>query len=207
MLKCSTFLFIALSVSVSSVTAQTIPGANDPDLKEILAYQLTMPKVLKMMQATRNFAEAVKNDPRFKRQQAIEAELEQLRDKEEMTDADVARVEKLEAELETLERATDLSGDNTSSLSQMAAAMKKEPLIANALSAAGVDAREYATFMLAYFQAGMVHGMTKSGLVKEIPKQLAATVNMDNVKFVAEHEKELEALTKEFESLNRRRQQ
>ena len=201
MITRSAFLVFALCVCASPLAAQTIPGTDDPDFKEVVAYQLTMPKVQKMMQATRNFAEALKNDPRFKRQQAIEAELDKLREKEEPTEADGARIEKLEAELEQLENSTDLAGDNNRTLSELAAAMNKEPMMAKAFAAAGVDAREYAKFMLAYMQAGMVHGMMKSGMVKEVPKNLAASVNMDNVKFVAEHEKELEALMKEFEAL------
>lgn len=201
MITRSTFLVFALCVCAAPLAAQTIPGTDDPDFKEVVAYQLTMPKVQKMMQATRNFAEAIKNDPRFKRQQAIEAELDKLREKEEPTEADGARIEKLEAELEELENSTDLAGDNNRTLSELAAAMNKEPMMAKAFAAAGVDAREYAKFMLAYMQAGMVHGMMKSGMVKEVPKNLAASVNMDNVKFVAEHEKELEALMKEFEAL------
>jgi hypothetical protein len=202
MINRSTFFVLALCLFAAPLAAQTIPGTDDPDFKEVVAYQLTMPRVQKMMQATRNFAEAIKNDPRFKRQQAIEAELDKLREKEEPSEADGARIEKLEAELEQLENSTGFGTDNNNrTLSELAAAMNKEPLIAKALASAGVDAREYAKFMLAYMQAGMVHGMMKSGMVKEVPKNLAASVNMDNVKFIAEHEQELEALMKEFEKL------
>jgi hypothetical protein len=49
---------------------------------------------------------------------------------------------------------------------------------------------------MAAFQAGMVAGMMKQGLIKEVPPEMAATVNMDNVKFVQEHEAELEAFGK-----------
>ena len=44
-----------------------------------------------------------------------------------------------------------------------------------------------AKFMLAYMQAGMIHGMMKSGMIKEVPKNLAAQVSMENVKFFKEH--------------------
>ena len=47
----------------------------------------------------------------------------------------------------------------------------------------------------------MIAGMMKSGLVKEVPKELAASVNMDNVKFVQEHEAELAAFAKAMEGL------
>ena len=192
----------ALVLAFTSVAAaQGVQGTDDPDYKEIVAYRLTMPTVQKMGQATRNMAEAIKNDPRFKRQQAVEAELKKIAAKDDLTDADQARIEKLEKELEELENSSGLSSENTKTLSDMANAIKKEPAIAKALADAGVDAREYAKFMLAYFQAAMVHGMMKSGLVKEVPKDLAASVNMENVKFVAEHEKEFEAFGKEMQAL------
>lgn len=189
----------------SSAAAQGVPGTDDPDYKEILAYRLTLPTVQKMGQATRNMAEAIKNDPRFKRQQALEAEIEKLDAKSDLTEADQARLDKLEQELEELENSSALGADSKDTLSDMAAAIKKEPAIAKALTDAGVDAREYATFMLAYFQAAMVHGMMKSGMVKDIPKELAAAVNMENVKFVAQHEKEFEAFAKEMEALRPRK--
>jgi hypothetical protein len=129
-------LVFAVVLSFASVAAaQSVRGTDDPDYKEIVAYRLTMPTVEKMGQATRKMAEAIKNDPRFKRQQALEAELDKLEAKEEPT------------------------------------------------------------------EAAMIHGMMKSGLVEEVPKELAASVNMENVKFVAEHEKELEAFGKEMQAL------
>jgi hypothetical protein len=42
----------------------------------------------------------------------------------------------------------------------------------------------------------MIAGMMKSGVVKEVPKELAATVNMENVKFMQEHEAEVEAFAR-----------
>ena len=192
----------AVALAFTSVSAaQALQGADDPDYKEIVAYRLTLPTVQKMGQATRNMAEAIKNDPRFKRQQALEAELKKIEEKDNPAEADRARIEKLQQEIEELENSSGLSSENTKTLSDMANAIKKEPAIAKALADAGVDAREYAKFMLAYFQAAMVHGMMTSGLVKGVPKELAASVNMENVKFVAEHEKEFEAFGKEMQAL------
>jgi hypothetical protein len=191
---------LVLLFSTTPLAAQTLPGTDDPDFKEVLAYRLTMPAVQRMVQAARNLAVAAKNDPRFQRQQALEAEIEKLRSKEEPSEADEARIAKLEAELEQLEKSV-FSGENTKTLSEMAAAMKKEPIVAKAFADAGVEPREFAKFMLAYFQAGMIHAMLKSGQMKEVPKNLASSVTMDNVKFVAEHEKEFEAFAKEMEAL------
>jgi hypothetical protein len=69
--------------------------------------------------------------------------------------------------------------------------------MANGLKAAGMAPREYATFMMAMLQASMVAGFKKSGMLKEIPKDVSA----ENVKFIEEHQKELEALQKEFQGL------
>ena len=100
-----------------------------------------------------------------------------------------------------MEQATTNIADNSKTLSEMAAAIEREPLAAKALAGAGISAREYVTFVLASFQAGMVAGMMKQGLIKEIPKELAATVNMDNVKFLQEHETEMAAFAKALEGL------
>ena len=72
-----------------------------------------------------------------------------------------------------------------------------------ALANAGISSREFAKFTLAYFQAGMVAGMMKQGLIKEVPKELAATVNMENVKFVQEHEAELAALAAAMKAIEK----
>lgn len=195
-------LFVVLGLALASAAlAQTVPGADDPEYKEIVSYKLTLPAVQKMSQATRNLAAAIRNDPRFKRQQAIEAELSALQEKAHPSDADGARMAKLEEELDQLEASSGFSSENTRTLSDMAAALEKEPAMAKALSDAGVEPREYATFMLAYFQAAMVHGMMKSGLVKEVPAELANSVNMDNVAFVAKHQKELDAIAREMAAL------
>jgi hypothetical protein len=199
MIKRFTFCIVLFACAIP-LAAQNLPGTDDPDFKEILAYRLTMPAVDRMVRAARNLTIAIANDPRFKRQQALEAEIENLRNKEEPTEADEARIAKLESDLEALEEST-FSGDDTKTLSDMAAAFKKEPALAKAFADAGVEPREFFTFMLAYFQAGVVHGMMKSGLVNEVPKDMAASINMENIKFVAEHEKELEGFATEMQAL------
>jgi hypothetical protein len=171
------------------------PAANDPDLKEVVAYRLTVPALNRVVQATKNMAEAVRNDPRFKRQAALEEEIQALEEKDERTEAEEERLEQLRADLEAEEQKSSET-DNPKTLSEMAAAIEKEPLAAKALADAGISARDYAKFALAYFQAGMVAGMLKQGLIKEVPPDLAATVNMENVKFVQEHEAELEEFGK-----------
>lgn len=48
-------------------------------------------------------------------------------------------------------------------------------------------------------QSGMIAGMRKAGLVKEIPKDVSA----ENVRFVEEHEAELKALQEAWEQLGK----
>ena len=185
-------LALCAVVLIPAAAVAQVPGSDDPDFKEIVAYRLTLPALQKVMQATTNMAEAAKNDPRYKQQAALEAEIKKLEDKDELTDADEARLEKLRSDLEQLETTRNPAANNQT-LSQMAAAIEREPLAAKALASAGISAREYTKFILASFQAGMVAGMMKQGLIKEVPKDLAATINMDNVKFVQDHAAELEA--------------
>jgi hypothetical protein len=174
----------------AAVLAQA-PGSNDPDYKEVVAYRLTVATMNKVMQAQRDLADAMKEDPRFIKVEGLRAEIEKLREKDDMTKADEARLEKLEEELND-----SSNNNNPQTLSQMAAAINDVPAARAALAGAGLDAREYTKFSLAAMQAGMIAGMMKSGVVKEVPKELAATVNMENVKFMQEHEAEVEAFAK-----------
>jgi hypothetical protein len=83
------------------------------------------------------------------------------------------------------------------SLTEIERAIEKEPLVAAALKKAGITAREYAKFMVVFFQSSMMHNMHKSGAVKELPP----TANMDNLKFVETHQAEFTALMAEFQAL------
>jgi hypothetical protein len=154
-----------------------------------------------VIQATRNLAAAARNDPRFKKRQALKAEIKKLEEKEEPTEADETRLEQLRADVEKLEQSVFPKSDNNQTLSQMAAAMEKEPLFKQALVSAGLTGREYAKFLFAYLSAGMVAGMMEQGVIKEVPKELAGSINMDNIKFVQAHKAELQAFQKEMQSL------
>ena len=179
----------------AAVLAQT-PGTNDPDYKEVVAYRLTVATMNKVMQAQRELTDAMKQDPRFIKVEGLQAEIKKLREKDDMTEADEARLEKLEEELSQAKGTDSSNNNNAQTLSQMAAAINNVPAAKAALAGAGLDAREYAKFSLAAMQAGMIAGMMKSGVVKEVPKELAAAVNMENVKFMQEHEAEVEAFAR-----------
>ena len=83
------------------------------------------------------------------------------------------------------------------SLSDLEAAIQREPLAVKALKSAGLSAREYAKFMLAFFQSSMLYSMQKSGAISEIPK----TANADNLKFVEANQAQITTLMAEFRAL------
>ena len=191
-------LSIALCIAVPAFAQ--LPGANDPDAKELAAYRLTVPVLDKVLQTTKNLADAAKVDPRFKKQAALKAEVKTLEAKDERSEADDARLEALREDLDNMED-TLFPKSDTQTLSEMAAVMQKEPLFAQALAAAGLTAREYAKFLFAYMSSGMVAGMMEQGTIKEVPKELATSVNLENIRFFQAHKAELQAFQKAMESL------
>jgi hypothetical protein len=196
-----------LRTAVVALLVTTMPGApvaQDPqlaaaDAKELASYRLTMETVQKVQTATRAMITALRNDPKFQRQLKVEAEIEALRKKDELTEAEQQRLLALEEEKEQLEESTDLNLGSATSLDEMEASLKKSPVVANALAQAGLAPREYGTFIMAMIQASMAAGFRKAGMIKELPKG----VNPENVKFVEEHEAELKAMQAEFEALSK----
>lgn len=198
---------LALLAFVASSTAVLARQATlDPDDKELRSYTLTTASMKQFVAATRAMMTAAKADPRYAEVMKLEAEIEKLEAKEEPSDADIERLEKLNAQLEMLEDKlpqVNMADASMKSLTDVENAIKSEPLMANALASAGMSPRDYAKFTLAFFQAAMIHGMQKSGLVKEVPKDLQATVNMANVKFIQDHEAEINALMAEFKGASK----
>jgi hypothetical protein len=200
----SLVVFAFLHLLPSAAIAQQ--GTLDADAKELKSYTLTLPALKQYVTATRNMFAAAKADPRVQALDKLEAEIDKLQEKEEFTDADSARLEKLEAERDALKEKLpnlNMADPRLKTLSDIEAAIKREPLIANALHASGMSARDYAKFTLAFFQAAMIQGMQKSGLVKEIPKELQATVNLENVKFVEANQAEISKLMAEFQAASK----
>jgi hypothetical protein len=185
-------LVLALLVSPASVRGQA--AAVDPDTREVAAYQLTVPTLQKVAGAHRQMAVALKNDPRFVRLVRLKAEKKQLETKNDPSEAEAARLEALQAEIEAAEAGLPSLLEGVKTLGDIEANIRKEPLVANALKSAGLAPREYGTFMLALASAGLVHGMQKAGALKELPRDLKERVNLENVKFVAAHEAEINSL-------------
>ncbi|HEY7446946.1 MAG TPA: hypothetical protein VH702_02300 [Vicinamibacterales bacterium] len=195
----SVLIFAALSVALSPVLAAQ---SNEADFKEIQAYRLTMPAFKQVMAATRNLLTGIKNDPRFQRLEQLEAEVEELEDKSDRTAAESDRLDKLKDEIRSIEASVRVLGAAAAaeSLSDIDAAAQKDPMMAAAFKSAGISARDYAKFMGAYLQATMIENLRKSGTLKELPKN----VNLDNVRFVAEHQAEFEQFIDELEALEKK---
>jgi len=174
-------------------------GLSAPDAKELASYRLTMENVKKVRAATVLMLEAMKKDPRFQKLRKIEAELEALEKKGELTEAEIERATVLEAQKEELEASNEFEIGEANSLDGMEASVKKSPIVTNALEQAGLTPREYGKFIMAMIQASVAAGFKKSGMIKELPKG----VNPENVKFVEEHEPELRAMQAEFERMGK----
>lgn len=202
MIKTLRALFVLVFVgTAAAAVAQPAAQAADPDMKEVSSYRLTMEAVNKVDQVTRAMVEELKQDPMMRQRMAIEQELEQLNKKEEPTDADQQRIQQLEAQRDEMEKDEPALFDNANSLSDMEAAIQKFPPLANALRTSGMAPREYAKFMMAMMQAALAYGFQKSGMKVEDAK--LTDVQQANVKFVEEHQAELQKLQEEWKALGK----
>ena len=186
-------LFVLVGVTV---VASARPGAqarraaaNDPDLAELAGYRLTTGTLQKVTLAMQTFEQSLANDPNYKSFTSAQKELEALESKENRTEADDRRIEALERQLESVSHAMD--GGDARTLGEMERAIAKMPYMPEALARAGLAPREYAKFSLTMLQAGMVAGMKKAGMMRDLPPG----VSMENVQFMIDHEKEIAALT------------
>lgn len=174
---------------------------NDADAKEVASYRLTMEAFNRMKVAWHAAAEEAKKDPKYQELARLETELETLRKKDEPSEAEQARIEELSTKQEQLKNETEGPGlfNDANTLDEMEAAVRNQPLLSGALAKAGMPPREFAKFTFALVGAGFAAGMQKAGMLKEIPKG----VNPDNVKFILEHEAELQQLQEEMKGLEK----
>jgi hypothetical protein len=200
-------LFLIASF-VSPSVAQS-PGFSAADSKELASYRLTMETMNKVRGLMRAVTQEMTRDPKFQALQKTKNEIEVLSKKDELTEADSERLEKLQSLAEEQEHALDEDGggmdiNSAKSLDEMEAAIKASPRFVAALNTAGLTPREFSKYMLASLMAGMAAGFQKAGMLKELPKELKE-INPDNVKFILEHEAELTAMQKEMEQLGKPR--
>lgn len=203
-----TMMTMAAALLLLATAPLTLPasaqqkGADDADTRAIAAYRLTMPMVQKVAAAMQIYAAELQKDPRVAQLAAVEAAIAKLDAKAEsaeLTEAEQKQLDDLRQKKETLEQEDD-DTNSGGSIAEMEAAVRKQPALMKALQAQGISPREYSTFMMAYIQAAMTYGMQKQGYLKEIPEG----VNVANVKFMTDHEKELAEIQKQFEALEKK---
>jgi hypothetical protein len=177
-------------------------AAQTADEKELASYRLTMDMVNKMARVNRAIVEEMKKDPKQQALMKANADLKayekELEKKDEPTDAETEKLEKLRAEKERLEEATDdkdRSLANAETITDMAANIAKIPGLSAALAREGVAPREFAKFFLAMVQASFAAAAQKQGLLKQLPPE----INAENVKFVLDHEAELKKMQEEWQ--------
>ncbi len=202
------------ALAAFAITATVLPGqaahaqgsASERDAAEMKAYRLTMPGIRKLVAASEALAKAVEADPRYKAEQALKQEIEALEKKDELTPAEEKRLEELRTKLEKAEAKEDPGSDdsNAQTLDDMARRIERVPAMANAIRTAGLTPREYSLISMVTFQAMMVHGFQKQAGSKELPKELAATVLAENIKFVADNESEIMRLLERMKAAQKK---
>jgi hypothetical protein len=200
-------LTASVIVSLTSAANAQSYGFSAADSKELASYRLTMDTTKKVYTMMRAVMQEMSSDPNYQALQRTKAEIEALSKKEELTDAESARIEKLQMQVEQQEDAlqqanSGMNLNDAQTLNEMEAKIKASPRFVAALSKAGLTARDYSKYILASLMAGMVAGFQKSGVLKELPSELKE-VNPDNVKFILEHEAEIAAMQKEMEALEK----
>jgi len=193
----------ALAIVVSLVPALPPQSAaakarSDADMKELATYTLTMDTLNKVDRVIQRVTAEMKKDPKVIETTKLKAELKALTDKDDTTEAEDKRMETIRERLEAIESSDDnnsMSVGDGQDLNAMAAKIQALPAAANALRAEGLSAREFSKFMVALLQAGLAAGLQKSGLLKTTPEG----TNPANIKFMLEHEAELQKMQKAWE--------
>jgi hypothetical protein len=195
-------------VCLTAGSAAQLPGFSPADSAELASYRLTMETVKKVHMAMRSVITEMKKDPKYQALLKTEAEIEALQKKEELTDAESERLEKLIEQRDAQKQAFDDSQNkginlaNAKTLSEMEAQLKRHPQAMAALTQAGLSPREFSKFMTVMLMSAMAAGFQKSGMLKEVPKELKE-LHPDNIKFVLDNQAELEAMQKELAALGK----
>jgi len=184
---------IVLLAFLFTSTGPALAQALTPDQKALAAYKLTMPTVRKAAAAIKRFNDIAAKDPKAQELAKIEAEIEALNQKDELTEADEARLEKLRARGEALEREIDAENgpDNADTIADLEKRIAARPEARAALAAEGLTAREFAMTFMALLQAAMVVGFSQG---KVDMAKLPPGINPENIRFVQENEAELKQL-------------
>lgn len=197
---------VLTAASLCSFAAPAFAQTATADEKELATYRLTMPTVRKLAAVFRSFAEEAARDPRAQEFARLREEQKTLEEKDELTSAEEARMERISermAEIEGAREKNSMGGGNAGSLTEMEAEIRKQPAVMKALAREGLTPREYAKCFLALFQAALVQGFSQG---KIDMAKLPAGINPENIKFVQENEKELEAIQKEMAAIGKEKE-
>ncbi|MGZ8868826.1 MAG: hypothetical protein ACXW2P_10815 [Thermoanaerobaculia bacterium] len=192
-------LFVtSLSILLLALTAVDGAAAQSADEKALASYRLNMETVRKVAAVTQAFAAEEAKDPKVQERTKIRAEIKALEDKDELTDAESEKLDRLRERQEALDQEIERANDSrdtkdNQTLADMEASIRKEPRAMAILTREGLTPREFTLCTMALLQAAMVEGFSqgKADLTK-----LPAGINPDNVRFVRENKAELEALQK-----------
>ena len=189
---------VVLVVPAAPALAQSTTTSLDRDAQEVKSYRLSMSVLQKLGAIHKAAAAARMKDPRYQQLAGRKAELAALEAKQQPTDAEQERMGVLAEEIERLEQSDDEDAalGNARTLSEMAGKIDTLPALAAAVRGAGMTTREFATAELALLQAGLAYGLQKAGRLKQLPDE----VSKENVEFVRQHEREIEALRAEWET-------
>lgn len=194
----SCFLLAILPVFLVPAAAQTLSA----DEKELASFTLTMPTVRKVANAMKAFNELEAKDPKVRELAKIQKEIETLENKDDLTDAEAARIEQLRQRADVLDEEIEREQPmSAGTLAEMEAQIKTQPGAAAILSKEGLTAREFGKTVMALFQAAMVVGFSQG---KVDMANLPPGVNPANVTFFQEHQKELEQIQAQMQDTSRK---
>jgi hypothetical protein len=184
----TTTMAAAILAATVGLGAQSSSPAT-ADVNELDQYHLTIETLHKVDLATIAIAKNMETDPVVKNWHDAKRETETLQKKNDLTAADGRRLEQLQADIES--KPYDREG-TLETISEMGVAFAKIPPIVSALQAQGMTPRDFAKFILAMSTSAMAGALQKAGGV--INQPLPPGVNAQNVKFVADHEADIERI-------------
>ena len=184
---------LGLIACLVTTTSPAFAQALTADQKALATYKLTMPTVRKAAAAVKRFNEIAAKDPKAQELAKIKAEIEALNQKDSLTEAEEARIEKLMARGEALEREIDEENGpgDAGTIADLEKRIAARPEAKAALAAEGLTAREFAMTFMALMQAAMIVGFSQG---KVDMAKLPPGINPENIRFVQENEAELKQL-------------
>jgi hypothetical protein len=195
---CALAIAVSLHIAPAPAPQAAAKAQADADMKELATYTLTMDTLNKVDRVMQRIGAEMKKDPKVIETTKLKAELKALTDKDETTEAEDNRKDAIRERLEKLEADDDdnsVSLGDAQTLATMAAKIQALPVAANALRAEGLSPREFSKFQVALLQAGLAAGLQKAGMLKGTPEG----TNPANIKFMLEHEAELQKMQKTWE--------